>query len=143
VVVEEVVVDDELVVVVELLLEDCTKCPTVIVTVLPLRAVEPPLGVWSTTFPSWLALVTFLVLRVTLNPAASSALVAPSAGSPTTGGTVPVGGAVATTIDTVLPGAAVAPPDGLWRITLPAFTVVELSVLALTLKPAFWSAEVA
>ena len=82
-------------------------------------------GVWSITLPSWLGLLTSLVLRTTLKPAASSALVALSAGSPTTGGTVPVGGADATTIDTVLPGAALVLPPGLWLITFPAFTVLE------------------
>ena len=64
-------------------------------------------------------------VSLTFRPAALSALFAPSAGSPTTLGTVTVGGAVATVIVTVEPPAALVFPAGLWLITLPTGTVVD------------------
>jgi hypothetical protein len=144
--VDEVVVELELVVgvVVELLDDDVPlNWATVIVTVLPFFAVVPPLGDWEITFPSWLWLVTVLVLRCTLKPAAWRALVAPAAGSPTTGGTVAVVGAAAITIVTVEPGAALEPPLGLWLITFPGVTVSEVCVCVTTLNPAEVRAVVA
>jgi hypothetical protein len=140
---EEVVVDELVevldVVLVELELEP-VKWPTTMVTVLLLVTLLPPDGLCEMTVPSWFWLVTSLVLRATLNPAACSALAAPLAGSPTTGGTVLVVGADATTIVTVVPTGSLVPALGLWLMTLPAVVVVDVWVLADTLKPAFSSA---
>ena len=92
--------------------DDDVNRPIVIVTALFLLAVDPPAGFWEMTFPSWFGLLTLWVLRWTVKPAACSALAAPSAGSPTTGGTVAVVGADATTMVTVEPGATrVRHPD--------------------------------
>ena len=112
------------------------KLPIVIVTVEPFFCAEPPLGVWPTTIPARSGLVTGRVARTTVKPADCSALTAPATGSLITGGTVTVAGAEATTIVTVDPLAAVAPAPGLWLITLPAVTVLEVRVWVLRWKPA-------
>ena len=129
--VEVVVVLDEL------------STPTTIVTVVPFLAVELPPGVWLTTTPLLLGLVTARVVWCTFNPAAVSALTAPAAGSPTTLGTVTVGGAVATVIVTPEPLAALVLPAGLWLITLPTGTVEEAWFLVCGVKPARVRSETA
>jgi hypothetical protein len=111
-------------VVVEVVLVDASW-PMVMVTVLPFLAVELPPGLWLTTTPLLLGLVTGRNVSFTFRPAALSALFAPAAGSPTTLGTVTVGGAVATVIVTDAPLAALVLPAGVWLITLPTGTVAD------------------
>ena len=110
--------------------------PTVIVTVLPFLAVVPGAGLCLSTIPFRLGRVTAFDCCTTLNPALCSDLAASDAAWPFTSGTGAVVGACATTIVTVLPEATVELPAGVWLITFPGFTVLEVRVVALTWKPA-------
>jgi hypothetical protein len=73
---------------------------------------------------------------LTLKPAPVSAVWALDAESPTTDGTLTEGGAVATVIVTADPGVALVPPAGVWLITSPGVTVLDVTLDGATVNPA-------
>ena len=83
-----------------------------IVTVVPLLTIWPAAGLWLSTMPPWLLVVTSWRWTLAGNPDAPSVASADPRRAPTTSGTAIVGGALATTSVIVEPGLTEVPPTG-------------------------------
>ena len=97
----------------------------------------------ETTIPSFLAFVTVFVCLTTVNPAAVSWLRAAEAVSPLTSGTFAVVGALAITSETLAAHDRDRVRTGDWSTTSPAVAVLDVCVVVLNVKPAFFNACVA
>jgi hypothetical protein len=90
----------------------------------PVATLAPPSGLWLITVPEGTVLLDCVVIEPTERLAPVIAALAAACVKPTTFGTVTGAGPLDTTKLTAEPAATLAPPTGVWLITVPEGTVL-------------------